>query len=76
MANNKEKLNLLIDQLKKDKKYDCYLVYRTTGFSEEIIGQPLAIYRTLEGLEKHFLDLIKGIDQKWGISIGGWDFDA
>lgn len=57
----------------------CFFVYRTrplgNGPGDEIVGEPLAIFRTREGLYRGFVAIAKKLDKRWGISVGCWWFD-
>jgi hypothetical protein len=58
---------------------DCYVMFRTRphrfGPGDEIVGMPLAIFRSRAALYENFARIADKVDSKFGISAAVWWFD-
>jgi hypothetical protein len=57
------------------EKVDCFIVYKTKPPHDSIVGMPLGVFRTKPGLCKAFPKIVEETDEKWGVTIGTWNFD-
>ena len=58
---------------KHGREPDCYLIFRSQNGA--LVGEPVEIYGTKQGLYKNFPSLVDRIDEKWGIEALTWWFD-
>jgi len=68
-------LNDVIPKLKSGRPpVDCWIVYKTKPV-DQVIGPPLAIFRTEKALRKQFARIADNLDSRWGILLGAYWFD-
>ena len=64
-----------LETIYKDRIPDGYLVYRTDGFSNMIVGGPIAVYRNISSFERDCERICRDTDTKFGITVGYFWFD-